>query len=69
MKRAKSTQRVMLLSRSARLHLVVEIHDASEARERGDDFTSTLIFHECTSWPSRVMWRPHEKTRHAPGRA
>ena len=32
-------------------------------------FTKNLIFHEYTSWPSRVMCHPHENTRRAPGSA
>src|SRR6476469_4334786 len=36
---------------------------------RPTTFTSTLTFHEYTSWPSRVMCHPHENTRRACGRA
>ena len=45
------------------------VHDARERASRPTTFTSSLIFHEYTSLPSRVMCHPHEKTRRAPGRA
>ena len=105
MNRAKSTRRVMLLSRigsptcrlqtgrpwlspSSRSLPRTTVHRVSLANTRRQAstwssrsakraslaigpaiFTSALSFHEYTSWPSRVMCHPQEKTRRAPGGA
>ena len=53
----------------ASLHLVIQVHDAGEASKPAGTCTSSLIFNEYTSLPSRVMCHPHENTRRAAGRA